>query len=148
MRVRWRLRKSCAISSFIVAALVVATARREEVASDAAQDHALQALEVEEAVGLGGADRLDYGPARVLAQEALEAAQRDRAAAGRSLLERGDVSGDLGSHLQELPFLDGGCRRCPALAARRPVLGQRCPTLAEVLRLLVRADEPGPLEDL
>jgi len=59
------------MSSFIVVASAVTAALREEVASDAAQDHALQTLEVEEAVELGGADGLDHRPARVLTQKAL-----------------------------------------------------------------------------
>ncbi len=67
------------MSSFIVLPLV--GARREEVARDATQDHSLQAVEVEEAVGLGGAGGIDDRAAGVVAQQTLETAHGDGALA-------------------------------------------------------------------
>jgi hypothetical protein len=89
-----------------------------EVTRERAEQHALDALEVLQAVVRGSTHGLDQRAARVVAHHAQEPADIAQAASVPMTLEAGHVVAELGGKAQELFLLDGDITAsAPALAA-------------------------------
>src|SRR5512135_2011601 len=126
IRFRWRFRRSCSISSFIVVVRARAAGEDEVVLGDRTEDEALQALEVEEPVLEGSCDGLGHGLTRVLAAKREEPAQGEGAAAGTVSLELERVLPDRLTRRTQFPFLER-CFLLGRLAAAGPMLRRRHP---------------------
>src|SRR6266540_1789571 len=91
--------KSCSRSSFIT---VLLEREDEVVGGDLLEHHALEPIEVEEAVLLGPAHRGQEGSLRVVADHLEQPAQGERATAAGVLLEAREVARELGLGEEQL----------------------------------------------
>jgi hypothetical protein len=126
-----------------------ARGNEEEVASERAEQHALDALEVEQAVVRGSPHGLDQRAARVVAHHAQEPADIAQAMALGVALEASHVVAELGGEAQELFFLDGDIAAgAPALAARWAVGLVGDSFVARLEHAHMTGDQARAVEDL
>src|SRR5215210_6643572 len=116
MRCSLRFLNSCSSSSVIVVSF-----QQEEVALDAAQNHALDAIEIIESILGGLGDRAQKRLARVLAQHAQQLPQRQSNHLATLALQVLHIWRDLGRGVENRLFLSMRIAALVTLATWRPV---------------------------
>src|SRR5258706_13708162 len=122
MRRSLRFFRSCSSSSLIFLRIPFRF-EHEVVASDAAQDHAFEPVQIVEAVTGGFRYSGEHGRARIFADDPQELSQSNGEIAVSALFERGQIICQFRSRLEGRLFFRMWIAAFDALAAGRPVLG-------------------------
>src|SRR5207247_4744638 len=117
-----RFFRSCSSSSLI---FIRSSFRFEQevVASDAAPNHAVEPVQIVEAVTARFRHSREYGLTGIFADDPQQLAQSNGEIAVSAFFERGQIIGQFRSRLKDRLFFRMRIAAFDALAARRPMLG-------------------------